>query len=659
MKREDRVKVGNPHPVSLRIRYLMIADLLCILLALVSSFMIRFETFADLWPYIRRGWTLFLLVPLIRLPTYYGFHLYRRLWRYASTREFQTILKAGLMASILIYIANFLLLPVLGIPHNVSRSVVVLEGCLSIAFLGVTRFVLRLLQERMTPHDADRLKAFVQTPLRVLIVGAGDAGAIMLREIQNNPGLGMQAVGFIDDNPTKLNMQIHGVPVLGAREDIPDLVKKYNVDEVVIAMPTSPGKEIRAIKSILDEVKVRYKTVPGIFELIGGSVNVSQIRNVQIEDLLRRETVTPDPAGAAYLHDAVVMVTGAAGSIGSELCRQVAHQAPRSLILLDQSESGIFHMHAALTERYPAMEIHPFVADIRDLGRLQRLINREGVEIVFHAAAYKHVPLMETNPEEAVLNNILGTRNLLQASETANVERFVLISTDKAVDPCNFMGASKRVAELLVQDAARRSGKGFVAVRFGNVLGSEGSVVPLFKRQIAAGGPVKVTHPKMERFFMTIPEAVQLVIQAAALGKGGGIYVLDMGDPVRIVDLASDLITLSGLRPGRDIEIEFVGLRPGEKLTEALFGKDETYRRTSHPKISVITSQMPHASDELELGVRDLIEAAQSGEIEKLWRLMRVVVPECRLEPVQGSEREMTNAAELWEERDFTAIPDS
>jgi FlaA1/EpsC-like NDP-sugar epimerase len=619
----------NTNLVGLRVRYLMLVDLLCILLALVLSFVIRFEVFAGLWPYLKQSWTLFLLVPLVRLPLYYYFRLYRRLWRYASIRELQIILMAGFSGTLLVYLTNFWLLPALNIPYGSSRSIPALEGCFSIAFLGGTRFVLRLLQERITYHDANRLKAFVQSPMRVLIFGAGDAGAIILREMQNNPGLGMHTVGFVDDNPAKLRMHIHGVPVLGTREQIPALVKEHHIDEVIIAIPTSPGNEIRDVKAICDEAGVRNKTVPGIYELIGGTVSVSQIRDVQIEDLLRRESVPSNAQDAIYLRGAVVMVTGAAGSIGSELSRQVAHQKPKRLVLLDQSESGIFHIHSELRERYPKLDICPVVADIRNLTRVDRVMGRYCTEIVFHAAAYKHVPLMEANPEEVVLNNILGTHNLLRAAERQNVTRFVLISTDKAVNPINFMGASKRISELLVQDAARRSGRVFAAVRFGNVLGSEGSVVPLFRHQIAVGGPVTVTHPEMERFFMTIPEAVQLVIQAAALGEGGEIFVLDMGDPVKIVDLASDLITLSGLQPGRDIEIAFTGLRPGEKFTEELFNKGETYTLTAHEKIFVVTAEMPISSQELQWGLQKLIRAAQESEAD-LWGLMQVIAPECQ-----------------------------
>ncbi|HOT90413.1 MAG TPA: nucleoside-diphosphate sugar epimerase/dehydratase [Anaerolineae bacterium] len=627
------MKTQNKNPVGLRVRYLLWIDLLCIILSIVFSFVIRYEALLRVWPYLKRNWILFVLIPLVRLPLYYVFRLYRRLWRYASIQEFKTILLSGASGSLLIYLANFGLLPLLGIPYCPSRSIWALEGGASIALLGATRLLLRLWQARITPQDAARLKVLIQNPRRVLIAGAGDAGAMILREVQNNPRIGLNVVGFVDDNPNKLHMHIYGIQVLGTRDDIPALAKKMRIDEVIIAMPTAPGKEIRAIKGICEAAHVSYKTVPGVYELIDGSVSVNQLREVQIEDLLRRNVVTLGTEGMAYLRDAVVMVTGAGGSIGSELCRQIAAQRPRCLVLLDQGESAVYYIDLELRRRFPSLEIAPVIADIRDPARLERVMARYTPEIIFHAAAYKHVPLMELNPEEAILNNVQGSRNLLQVAERYNVRRFVLISTDKAVHPSNFMGASKRIVELLVQDAARRSGRNFVAVRFGNVLGSEGSVVPLFKQQIAAGGPVTVTHPDMTRYFMTIPEAVQLVIQAAVLGKGGEIFVLDMGEPVKIVDLARDLITLSGLQPDRDIEIVFTGLRPGEKLEESLFNKTESYTLTAHEKIFVVTEKMPIESQALQWGVQKLIRMAQDGDVENLWASIQAIVPECQRLP--------------------------
>ncbi len=640
------MKLTNHNLIGLRIRYLLLIDLLCITLAIIFSFVIRYEALISVWPYLRQNGFLFALVPLVRLPVYYAFRLYRRLWRYASTHEFKMIVLAGGAGSLLVYALNFGVLRLLGWPYCPSRSVIALEALLSTTFLGVTRFLLRMWQERMTPQDAAQLKALVQNPLQVLIVGAGDAGEIILREMQNNPGLGLQPIGFVDDNPDKLHMTIHGIPVLGRRESIPALARKYHIDQVIIAIPTAPGREIRAIKAICDASRIKYTTVPGIYELIDGTLRVNQIREVQIEDLLRREPVISRKESAIYLKGMSVMVTGAGGSIGSELCRQVAAKHPQRLILLDQAESAVYHIDLELRGRYPGLEICPVVADIRDLRRVERVMEAYRPEIIFHAAAYKHVPLMELNPEEVILNNIGGTQNLLLAAQRQDVTRFVLISTDKAVDPANFMGASKRVTELLVQEAARKNGNRYVAVRFGNVLGSEGSVVPLFKKQIAAGGPVTVTHPDMVRYFMTIPEAVQLVLQAANLGQGGEIFVLDMGEPVKIADLAHDMITLSGLRPGRDIEIVYTGLRPGEKLEEQLFNSFETYALTENEKIFVVTDAAPVDGQALRWGVQKLLRLAEEGAVDSLWEQVRALVPECQPSPdVQAGVEE---GAEAW-----------
>ncbi|HUV93973.1 MAG TPA: nucleoside-diphosphate sugar epimerase/dehydratase [Anaerolineae bacterium] len=627
------MKASLGKPFRWRVRYLMLIDLGCVLFALISSFVIRFEAPMDVWPYVRRYWTLFVLAPLIRLPVYYGFRLYRRLWRYASIKELKIIVVAGVVGSVLIFVVNFGLLPVLGITYCPSRSIWVLEGTLSTAFLGGTRFLLRLLRESMRANDVARLQAHVQTPRRILIAGAGDAGAMILSEMQHNPGLGLQAVGFVDDDRTKLAMRIRGVPVLGTREAIPALVSKYHVDEVIIAMPTVSGKEIRRFKSICDVAGVKSRTVPGMYELIGGTVSVSQIRDLKIEDLLRREPVSIDRAQVgALLRGKRVLVTGAGGSIGSELCRQIAQCRPENLVLLGHGENSLFHIGNELRRSFPELPMPLVVADIRDHPRLQAIFRRHRPEIVYHAAAHKHVPLMEANVEDAVTNNVLGTRNLVELAASSGVTHFVLISTDKAVNPTSVLGASKRLAELIVQDVARRTGNCFVGVRFGNVLGSRGSVVPLFQEQIALGGPLTITHPKMRRYFMTIPEAVQLVLQAAALGEGGEVFVLDMGEPVKIMDLARDLVALSGLELGRDIDIEFVGLRPGEKLLEELFCDDEEYARTQHDKIFFCDNGLRRGAtlldEQWQAHLEDLIAVAQAGDVGKTLSLLQELVPE-------------------------------
>jgi len=466
---------------------------------------------------------------------------------------------------------------------------------------------------------------------RVLVMGAGSAGAMIVREMQANPGLGLAPVGLLDDNRTKVGMTIHGVLVQGTREDIPRLVHEEKIEEVIIAMPTAPGQAIRDVVTICQQAGVACKTMPGIYELISGQVSVKQVRDVRIEDLLRREPVRIDgPEAGRYLFDAVVLVTGAGGSIGAELCRQIASYRPRQLLLLGHGENSIYHIMLELRERFPHLAVQPLIADVRDQERLSSVFARHRPQVIFHAAAHKHVPLMETNVAEAVMNNVSGTEMLLRAAEAHEVARFVLVSTDKAVNPVNVMGATKRLAELLVQDAARRTGRAYVAVRFGNVLGSRGSVIPLFQHQIATGGPVTVTHPEMRRYFMTIPEAVQLVIQAAALGHGGEIFVLDMGEQVRVVDLATELLRLSGLEPGRDVEIVFTDLRPGEKLSEELFANGEEPRPTQHEKILVAHGNNTWDSAALSRHLQALQVLAREGDDTRIIAKMQEIVPEYR-----------------------------
>ncbi len=581
-----------------------------------------------------------IVIILIRLPVYYAFGLYNRLWRYASMNELRAILVAGGVGSILIYIANFWIMPFLGIRNIPSHSIWLLEGVLSTAFLGGTRMLLRILQERMQPGELARLRTFVQNPSRILIVGAGDAGAMTLREMQANPGLGFRVVGFVDDHKAKHHMHIHGVRVLGNRNDIPRIVLQERVDQVIIAMPTATGKQIRGIVKICEQIGIHPRTIPGMYELLDGTVGLNQLRDVDIEDLLRRTPIQTDTA-AVYdlLRGKRVLITGGGGSIGSELCRQILRCNPAEMILLGHGENSIFDSYHDLRlqlarEQGPIADpgaqtvIRPVIADVRFPERLLAIFQETKPEVVFHAAAHKHVPLMEANPTEAITNNVLGVRNLLTAAQAANVKRFVMISTDKAVNPTSIMGASKRAAELLVHKAARESGHDYVAVRFGNVLGSRGSVVLTFKKQIAAGGPVTVTDPEMERYFMTIPEAVQLVLQAAVLGQGGEVFVLDMGKPVKIVDLARDLIELSGLEVGRDIDIVFSGVRPGEKLYEELFITGEDYQRTRHEKIFIAANASLFVPHQLDEAVDSLAFAAHTNDRAAIMRGLKNLIPE-------------------------------
>jgi FlaA1/EpsC-like NDP-sugar epimerase len=601
----------------------------------------------NIGPYLRQNWIIFVLAVLIRLPVYYLFRLYYRLWRYASTQELYVILSAGGTSSALIYAVNFGLFPLLNLPYCPSRSIWALEGFLSIAFLGGTRLLLRLLQERLNMRDVMHLRKALEKPSKVLIIGAGDSGAVILREIQGNPRTGLKVVGLVDDDPAKQYMHIHNVPILGNRHTIPHLVTHHEVDQIIIAMPTAPGKEIREIVTICEQVGIHPRTIPGIYELLDGKLKLSQLRDIEIEDLLRREPIYTDTASVhELLQGKRILVTGGGGSIGSELCRQILRCQPAELTLLGHGENSIFEIHNELLREQSKLsyktgnandtlsggmlrtKLQAIIADVRFPERVLTVFEEINPEIVFHAAAHKHVPLMEMNPAEAITNNVIGTRNLLRAAQATNVDHFVMISTDKAVNPTSVMGASKRAAELLVHEAARNSGKPYVAVRFGNVLGSRGSVVHTFREQIKTGGPITVTDPEMKRYFMTIPEAVQLVLQAAVLGNGGEVFLLDMGEPVKIVDLARDMIELSGLEVGSDIDIVFSGLRPGEKLFEELFVTGEEYERTRHEKIFIASNASKFVPAHLGEVVNALDVAAQRGDKAAIIRGLQNLIPE-------------------------------
>jgi FlaA1/EpsC-like NDP-sugar epimerase len=438
-----------------------------------------------------------------------------------------------------------------------------------------------------------------------------------------------EVVGFIDDEPKKNGVRIHGVPVLGACEKIKEIAQKRNVDEIVIAMPSASHKELRRVIELCQGTNLRFSTVPDLVAIASGKVKVSQIRDVDINDLLGREPVTLDlELISRFIKDKVILITGAGGSIGSEMCRQVSQFKPKILLLLEQAENGLFHVDRELRRSFPDIEFRAIICDIVDQKRVDSLFDLYHPEVVFHAAAHKHVPLMELNPGEAIKNNVIGTRNVAEAADKCGSSHFVMISTDKAVNPTSIMGSSKRIAEMTIQCLNKRSNTDFVTVRFGNVLGSNGSVIPIFKDQIAAGGPVTVTHPEMQRYFMTIPEASQLVLQSATMGKGGEVFVLNMGEPVKIVDLARDLITLSGFRPGEDIEIEFTGMRPGEKLFEELAMMGEDMQPTRHRKIG-IWKNVPPDEQVLRDAIDELVAAAVRGDgRDVIVSIIKDIVPE-------------------------------
>ncbi len=613
----------------LKNRYLLLADALFIVASVCAALAIRMETLA-LEPYLRRVWYAVPLLVAIRLPLFYLFGLYRRVWRYASVNELLSVVLAVFLSSLLVTFLIFGLAFPLGAIHWFPRSLIVMDFLISIALSGGLRFSLRLLSAKTLRGRAAELKRPRVIQRRVLIFGAGDAGAMIAREVHENPGLGIRAIGFVDDDKRKLGMRIHGVRVVGTRRDIPQLIVQQAIDEVIIAMPTAPGKEIREITKMCEKGGVPARTVPGLYEVIDGRVSVSQIRRVRLEDLLRREPVAIDTEEiAGYLSGQVVLVTGAGGSIGSGLCRQIATYSPRELLLLGRGEHSIFDFQVELADSFPELDIVSVIADVKDRPKMERIMTQYGPSIVFHAAAHKHVTLMEQNPDEAVMNNILGTQSVAEAAAEHGVKKFVLISTDKAVRPRSVMGACKRVGEMLMQDLARRNSTSFVAVRFGNVLGSRGSAISIFRRQIALGGPLTITHPDTERYFMTMPEAIQLVIQAAILGETGSILVLDMGDPIRIVDLAQDLVDLSGLKAGEDIDFIFIGLRPGEKLREELFSPDEEVSRTKHASIFVVRPrEIDHRR--LHAGIRELERLSREADTAAIKRKLQEIVPEYR-----------------------------
>ena len=624
-----RIYVGN--------RILVVLDVLSLALSFVLSFGIRFDN-VQFFELFALYWPVFFPLLVIKLAVFEVMGLYRRLWRYASVRELLSVVWAVAMSSLLcgIFVLVLWLWPAESFVTGFPRSVLVIDAMLSLFLVGGVRFASRWRQEMQRPTAA-RSEAGNAGDRPALIVGAGDAGAMAAREMLRNPQLGYNLVGFLDDDPDKLGLRIHGLPVLGALADLGRCVQEHQVRQVLIAMPAAPGAAVRRVVELAQDAAVEIRTLPGYYELIGGQVSVQRARRVQLEDLLRRAPTPLDLEGvASYLTENVVLVVGAGGSIGSEICRQVARFGPSKLLLMGHGEDSLYRIEKELRLSFRSLDCLPLLGTVRERGKLQWLLTQHRPQVIFHAAAYKHVPLMESNQDEAVLNNVVGTRNLLLAAEAAGVPHLVFVSSDKAVEPANVMGATKRFGELLVRCAARRSGLPYVVVRFGNVLGSRGSVVPLFQEQIAAGGPVTITHPDVTRYFMTIPEAVRLVLQAGALGNGGEVFVLDMGEPVRIHDLACDLIHLHGYEPERDIPIVFIGLRPGEKLHEKLYTTAEQTQDTAHPGIRVATQDAEPSPAELEEMVRELEHLARARRLSALQeRLLQFT----RLESVNGGNR--------------------
>jgi FlaA1/EpsC-like NDP-sugar epimerase len=615
---DANMRIGLRYPN----RALFVGDLILIAVCVMGSFALRLPLGPLFIYYLPQAFWMMGIALLVKPVVFFTFGLYRRVWAYASTKELRLIVAAVTTASVIISVI-MIVLTTLQLYQGFPRSVLAIDWLLSLMAVGGLRFTMRILAEsRSKAIDTNgQIK-------RVLIVGAGDAGALVLREMQKNPQLNQIPVCFVDDDPAKQNQQIHDVPVVGTLKDIGRVVDIRRINEVIIALPSAPGKTVRQVSDICRLKGVPFRTMPGVYELIGGKINVGRLREVEITDLLRRAPVRIDEhLVGSSLSGRRVLITGAGGSIGQELCRQVARWRPSELILLGHGENSIFATLVELEGIYPGLPIHPMIADVRNLDRLSAIFQNQMPHMVFHAAAHKHVPLMEVNVEEAITNNVVGTRNVVDVSLSYDVERLVMISSDKAIRPSSVMGATKRMAEMLVLDAAHRSGRAFSAVRFGNVLGSRGSVVPLFKRQILGGGPVTVTHPDMKRYFMTIPEAVHLVLQASAMGEGGEVFVLKMGEQVRILQLAEDLIRLSGLEPGKDIEIVFTGIRPGEKLSEDLWDKWANFESTPHPDIVRLDDQDIISGTELNNVVGELGYLAREGDANAIVSLLDEVIP--------------------------------
>lgn len=582
--------------------------------AMVAAYLLRFDFTVP--PHYANHLRLGVLVCVLIKPlVFHAFKMDRGWWRFVSVHDVARLTWVNAVAS-----AAAAVTILLWIPQGFPRSIYLLDFVLALMGTAGIRIITRMAVTAAHQQTSSRAK-------RVLIYGAGAAGIALANEIRANAALGYELLGFVDDNARKAGVRLHGLQVHGGGALLAELSKAIGVQELLIALPSASAAAMNQVLEHCERAKVNFRTVPALSELVEGRGLASQIREVAVEDLLGRLPVRLElPRIGEILHQQVVLVTGAAGSIGAELCRQIARFQPARLIAVDVAESPLFNLQQTMRGQFPALAFEPRVGSVQNEIRLREILTTERPRVVYHAAAYKHVPMMERHPFEAVENNVLGTDVLIRSVMEAGVERFVLISTDKAVRPQNVMGATKRVAELMVASRSLALTR-MVAVRFGNVLGSNGSVVPTFKRQIAEGGPVTVTHPEMTRFFMTIPEACQLVLQASAMGQGGEIFVLDMGQPVRILDLARKLILLSGRRPDEDVQIEFTGVRPGEKLSEELNSRDEDMTSTPHEKIRIFSGPHPSAGA-LEDAVAALQDACARRDLHEVLRIFAKIVPD-------------------------------
>ena len=608
-----------------------------IITAYLLAYLIRFEGQIpeDMWRNFRI--TIWCIVPF-KLCHFMVFRLYKGMWRYTSLVDMVNVLKATLASSIGIILAILFIHRFEGFP----RSVFIIDWILSFFFVGGVRVAIRLFlfEKAKTSYPLTQIfhsnaeKNVVKKSKRLLIIGAGDSGEQILREIKTNPRLNYEVIGFLDDDPRKKGMKIHGVSVWGSISKIRRMAEQSEMDEILVAMPSASTKQMRRIVQACEATGLKFRTTPGIGELIDGRVSFKTVREVSFEDLLGRDPINLDMKMIRnYLTDKIVLVSGAGGSIGSELCRQITAFNPKNIVLLDKSENNLFYIEMEFRHRFPEVSITPVLGDVHNRGFLEKCFASVKPQVVFHAAAYKHVPTVELNPWEAVFNNIVGTQNIVETSFQSKVEKFVMISSDKAVRPISVMGATKRIGEMITSGYAAQNGTGpngckFVSVRCGNVIGSEGSVVHLFKKQIERFGPLTVTHPEITRYFMTIPEACKLIVQAGAMGNGGEIFILDMGTPVKIVDMARDLIRRSGFEPDVDIEIKFIGLRPAEKLHEELITEGEETVRSSHERIFIVKKENNYDLNWFNQKIEDLVKLALEQNSPAIKSKLKEIIPE-------------------------------
>jgi len=611
-------RLGEKTQLNIRRIFLVSFDVISIIIAAYGSLLLRFNGPIES-QYLHRVNILIGSMILIGLAIFITFRLYHSLWQFASIIELKNIIFASIMSAI----ANILICELTGNP--LPRSCYFIYFLLLVLMVGGSRFIYRFIRLYAARHNIRVRKE--QRPLeKVMIIGAGVAGEKVYKEILGSKSIYKEVICFIDDEPSKWNRTIHGVSIYGGRDKIIEAVNKYKIEEIMVAMPSASKRDLIDIFNICKETKCKLKKLPGIYQFINEDVHISDLKEVEIQDLLGRDPIKVNLADImGYVTDKVVMVTGGGGSIGSELCRQIAANKPKQLIIVDIYENNAYDIQLELKHNYPELNLETLIASVRNEVKVNKLFEIYHPDIVYHAAAHKHVPLMEDSPNEAIKNNVFGTLNVARAADKYNAQKFILISTDKAVNPTNVMGATKRLCEMIVQTYNKRSQTEYVAVRFGNVLGSNGSVIPIFKRQIKEGGPVTVTHPDIIRYFMTIPEAVSLVLQAGAYAKGGEIFILDMGEPVRIADMAKNLIKLSGYEPDVDIKIEYTGLRPGEKLYEELLMEEEGLQDTPNHMIH-IGKPIEMNEDTFVERLINLKEAAY-GETDDIRSLIKELVP--------------------------------